>query len=180
MHELGAADGQEPITHALHQHLVELLNHPDKLNLYEVHEVGDSKQLHLRIRVTCGDVKRIADVLVGPGRQVSVVRSEFLPEESLRASAGPVRLRVANRQYMVGGRMECHMNFGFINHLELSKPEKGKLVKLSGGFSEAVMEWDLILGFEFIAGTNSGIQPAQCSMTLYEGDRLSWLSSSAT
>ena len=39
------------------------------------------------------------------------------------------------------------------------------------------MDWDMIVGYDFMMETDSGVLPAQASMTLYQDDQLSWLSS---
>ena len=38
------------------------------------------------------------------------------------------------------------------------------------------MDWDMIVGEDFIMETDSGVFPTQTSMTLYDDDQLSWLS----
>ena len=39
------------------------------------------------------------------------------------------------------------------------------------------MDWDMIVGYDFMMETDSGVLPAQASMTRYQDDQLSWLSS---
>ena len=39
------------------------------------------------------------------------------------------------------------------------------------------MDWDMIVGYDFMMETESGVFPAQASMTLYQDDQLLWLSS---
>ena len=39
------------------------------------------------------------------------------------------------------------------------------------------MDWDMIVGYDFMMETDSGVLPAQASMTLYQDNQLSWLSS---
>ena len=36
---------------------------------------------------------------------------------------------------------------------------------------------DMIVGYDFMIETDSGVLPAQASMTLYQDDQLTWLSS---
>ena len=101
--QLDAADGQpEPIVHDLHQSLVELLGRPEILSLHAVRRVGRERQLHLKVRALCGEVAKVFDVLVDRGAQVSLVKAGLLPPECLTDSRIPVRLKVANGQYMVG------------------------------------------------------------------------------
>ena len=42
------------------------------------------------------------------------------------------------------------------------------------------MDWDMIVGYDFMMETDSGVLPAQASMTLYQDDQLSWLSTPST
>ena len=106
--QLDAADGQpEPIVHDLHQSLVELLERPEILSLHAVRRVGRERQLHLKVRALCGEVEKVFDVLVDTGAQVSLVKAGLLPPECLTDSRKPVRLKVANGQYMVGGTKEA-------------------------------------------------------------------------
>ena len=100
--QLDAADGQpEPIVHDLHQSLVELLKRPEIRSLHAVRRVGRERQLHLKVRALCGEVEKVFDVLVDTGAQVSLVKAGLLPPECLTDSRKPVRLKVANGQYMV-------------------------------------------------------------------------------
>ena len=176
--QLDAADGQpEPIVHDLHQSLIELLKRPEILSLHAVRHVGRERQLHLKVRALCGEVEKVFDVLVDTGAQVSLVKAGPLPAECLTDSRKPVRLKVANGQYMVGGTKEVVIGLQFMNHRELSRPDLGKEILLQGRFYEAEMDWDMILGYDFMMETDSGVLPAQPSMTLYQDDQLSWLSS---
>ena len=78
---------------------------------------------------------------------------------------------------MVGGTKEAAIGLQFVNHRELSRPDLGKQILLQGRFYEAEMEWDMIVGYDFMMETDSGVLPAQASMTLYQDDQLLWLSS---
>ena len=100
--QLDAADGQpEPIVHDLHQLLIERLERLEILSLHAVRLVGRERQLHLKVRSPCGEVEKVFDVLVDTGAQVSLVKAGLLPPECLTDSRRPVRLKVANGQYMV-------------------------------------------------------------------------------
>ena len=174
--QLDAAHGKtELIVHDLHQSLVELLERPEILTLHAVRRVGRERQLHLKVRALCGEVEKVFDVLVDTGAQVSLVKAGLLPPECLNDSRRPVRLKVANGQYMVGGRKEAAIGLQFVNHRELSRPDLGKEILLQGRFYEAQMDWDMIVGYDFMMETDSGVLPAQASMTLYQDDQLSWL-----
>ena len=116
-------------------------------------------------------------MLVDTGAQVSLVKAGLLPLECLTDSRRPVRLKVANGQYMVGGTRDAAIGLQFVNHLELSRPDLGKEILLQGRFYQAQMDWDMIVGYDFMMETDSGVLPAQASMTLYQDDQLSWLSS---
>ena len=176
--QLDAADGQpEPIVHDLHQLLIELLERPEILSLHAVRRVGRERQLHLKVRALCGEVEKVFDVLVDTGAQVSLVKAGLLPPECLTDSRRSVRLRVANGQYMVGGTREAAIGLQFVNHHELSRPDLGKEILLQGRFYEAQMDWDMIVRYDFMMETDSGVLPAQASMSLYQDDQLLWLSS---
>ena len=176
--QLDAADGQpEPIVHDLHQSLIELLERPEILSMHAVRRVGRERQLHLKVRALCGEVEKVFDVLVDTGAQVSLVKAGLLPPECLTNSRKPVRLKVAKGQYMVGGTREGAIGLQFVNHRELSRPDLGKEILLQGRFYEAEMDWDMIVGYDFMMETDSSVLLAQAFMTLYQDDQLSWLSS---
>ena len=171
--QLDGADGQpEPIVHDLHQLLIELLERPEILSLHAVRRVGPEQQLHLKVRALCGEVEKVFDVLVDTGAQVSLVKACLLPPECLTDSRRPVRLKVANGQYMVRGTREAAIGLQFVNHRELSRPDLGKEILLQGCFYETQMDWDMIVGYDFMMETDSGVLPAQASMTLYQDDQL--------
>ena len=66
--------------------------------------------------------------------QVSLERTGLFPASYIKTSPRPVRLKVANGQYMGGGRTEVHLEMEFLNHEKLSRPDKGKRVTLGGTF----------------------------------------------
>ena len=176
--QLEAADGPiEPITHDLHQSLIELLERPEIMILHAVRRVDWERQLHLKVRALCGEVDKVLDVLVDTRPQVSLVKAGLLPPECLTTSRRPVRLKKANVLYMMGGMKEAAIALQFVNNRELSRPDLGKEIILKGNFYEAQMDWDMIVGYDFIMETDSGVLPAQASMTLYQDDQPSWLSS---
>ena len=78
---------------------------------------------------------------------------------------------------MVGGMKEAEVALQFVNHRELSRPELGKEILLKGKSYKARMDWDMIVGYNFMIETDSGVLPAQASMTLHQDDQLSLLSS---
>ena len=122
-------------------------------------------------------MERVFNVLVDTGAQVSLVKAGLLPPECLTTGRKPVKLKVANGQYMVGGTKEADSALQLLNHRDLSSPDFGKESLLKGRFYEAQMDWDMIVGYEFIVETDFGVLPDQASMTLYQHDRLSWVSS---
>ena len=139
--QLDAADGLlQPITHDMHQSLIDLLERPDILSLHAVRRVGRKRQLHLKIRSLCGEVEGVLNVLVDTGAQVSLVKAGLLPQECLTASRRPVRLKSANGQYMDGGTKEAEIALQFLNHRELSRPDLGKEILLKRKFYEAQMD----------------------------------------
>ena len=173
--QLDAAAGlPEPIIHDLHQSLIELLERPEILSLHAVRHVGRERQLHLKVRALCGEVEKVFDVLVDTGAQVSLVKAGPLRPDCLTDSRRPVRLKVANGQYMVGGTRQAAIRLQFVNHRELSRPDLGMEILLQGRFYEAQSDWGMIVGYDFMMETDSGILLAQASMTLYQDDQLSW------
>ena len=172
-----AADGLlEPITHDLLQSLNELLERPEILSLHTVRPVCRERQRQLKIRALCGEVERVFNLLVDTGAQVSLVKAGLLPPECLTASRRPIRLKVANGQYMVEGTKEAEIALQFVKHRRLSCPDLGKEILHKGTFYEAQMEWDMIFRYAFMMETDSGVLLAQASMTLYQDNHLSWLS----
>ena len=165
--QLDAADGlSEPFTHDLHQLLIELLERPEILRLHGVQRVGRERQLHLKIRASCGEVERVFSLLVDIGAEVGLVKAGLLPPEYLTTSRRPVRLKVANGQYMVGGTKKAEIALQFVNHCELGLPDLGKEILLMRQFYEAQMDWDMIVGYNVMMETDSCVVPAQASMTL--------------
>ena len=108
--------------------------------------------------------------------KVSLVRTGLLSASCIKTSPDPVRLKVANGQYMGGGSTEVHLEMEFLNHEELSRPDKGKSATLVGTFYEAEWDWHVIIRYDFMAATDTGVQPAQSSIPLCKDDCLSWLS----
>ena len=101
-------DGQDqPKIYTIRDHTLKVLMHPDVLELHAVRVVhtpqGDERQLHLKVRVRCGQEELVVDVLVDTGAQVSLVRRGLFKEESLQPSRRPVRRKLANGEIMGGG-----------------------------------------------------------------------------
>ena len=67
---------------------------------------------------------------------------------------------------MVGGTKEAGIALLFLNHREMSCPDLGKEIPLKGRFYEAQMDWDMIVGYNFMMEKDRGVLPAQASMTL--------------
>ena len=173
-----AADGlSEPITDDLQQSLMELLERPEILRLHAVRRAGREWQLHLQIRALCGEVEWVFNLLVDTDAQVSLVKIGLFPLECLTTGHRPLRLKVANGQYMEGGTRKAQIALQFVNHPELSRPDLGKKILLKGKFYEAQMDWRIIDGYEFMMETDYGVLPAQSFRTLYQDDPLSLLSS---
>ena len=131
-----------------------------------MHRDGRERQLHLKIGALCREVAWVFNVLIDGGAQVSLVEVGLLPPESLTAIQRPVRLKVANCQYMVGGMKEADIALQFMNHHELRRLTLGKRILLKRKFYEAQMKWDMIVGYKFMMETDSGVLPGQASMTL--------------
>ena len=174
--QLDAADGvSEPITHDLRQSLVELLERPEILSSHAVRRAGRKRQLHLKIQAICGEVERVFNVLGDTGAPVRLVKVGALLSECVTTCRRPIKLKVASGQYMVGGTKEPQIALHSLNHRQLSRQDIGKQIRLKGKFYEAKMDWDMIVGYDLIMVTDSGVLPAQVSISLYQDDQLSWL-----
>ena len=138
--------------------------------------VGRGRQLHLKIRALCGEVERVFNVLVDTAAEVSLVKASLLPPEYLTASRRPVRLKVGNGQYIAGGTKEAEIALQFVNNRVLSRPDLAKVILFNGRFYEAQMDWDMIVGYDFMMETDFGVLPAQAFMTLHQDDPLLLLS----
>ena len=115
-------------------------------------------------------------MLVDSGAQVSLVRNGLFRASGVKRSPNPARLEVTKGQYMGGGRTKVHLEMEFLNHEGLSRPDKGQRVSVSGTFSEADIDWKILIGYYFMAPTDIGVHPAQSSISLYKDNCLSWLS----
>ena len=133
----------QPKIYTIRDHTLEVLMHPDVLELHAVRVVhilqGDERQLHLKVRVRCGQEELVVDVLVDTGAQVSLVRRGLFKEESLQPSRRPVRLKVANREIMGGGTHEAIISMEFWQHERLNRPDLAKRSTLSGNFSPRIL-----------------------------------------
>ena len=124
-------DGQDqPRIYTIRDNTLEVLMHPDVLELHAVRVVhtphGDERQLHLKVRVRCGQEELVVDVLVDTGAQVSLVWRELFKEESLQPSRRPVRLKVANSEILGGGTHEATISMEFWEHERLNRPDLAK------------------------------------------------------
>ena len=96
-------DGQDqPKIYTIRDHTLEVLMHPDVLELHAVTVVhtppGDERQLHLKVRVRCGREEKVVDVWFDTGAQVILVRRGLFKEELLQPSRRPVRLKGRQRR----------------------------------------------------------------------------------
>ena len=57
---------------------------------------------------------------------------------------------------MGGGRTEVHLEMEFLNHEELSRPDKGKRITCGGTFYEADMDLDVIISYDVMGSTDTG------------------------
>ena len=149
-------DGQDqPRIYTIRDHTLEVLMHPDVLELHAVRVIhtpqGDERQLHLKVRVRCGQEELVVVVLVDTGAQVSLVRRGLFKEESLQPSCRPVRLKVANGEIMGGGTHEATVSMQFRGHERLNRPDLAKRSTLFGNFYVAdITDWDMIMGYDFM------------------------------
>ena len=130
-------DGQDKRKiYTIRDHTLEVLMHLDVLELHALRLVhtshGDERQLHLKVRVRCGQEELVVEVLVDTGAQVRLVRRGLFKEESLQPSRRPVRLKVANGEIMGGGTREATISMEFWEHERLNRPDLAKRSTLSG------------------------------------------------
>ena len=175
-------DGQDqPKIYTIRDPTLEVLMHPDVLELHAVRVVhtphGDERQLHLKVRVRCGQEELVVDVLVDTGAQVSLVQRGLFKEESLQPSRRPVRLKVANREIMGGGTHEATISMEFSEHERLNRPDLAKRSTLSGNFYVAdITDWDMIMGYDFMVGNAIGALPRRATLVREDDESLTWLS----
>ena len=175
-------NGQDqPKIYTIRDHTLEVLMHPDVLELHAVRVVhtphGDERQLHLKARVRCGQEELVVDVLVDTGAQVSLVRRGLFKEESLQPSRRPVRLKVANGEIMGGGTHEATISMEFWEHERLNRPDLAKRSTLSGNFYVAdITDRDMIVGYDFMVGNAIGALPHRATLVREDDECLTWLS----
>ena len=175
-------DGQDqPRIYTIRDHTLEVLMHPDVLELHAVRVVhtpqGNERQLHLKVHVRCGQEELVVDVLVDTGAQVSLVRRGLFKEESLQPSRRPVRLKVANGEIMGGGTHEATISMEFWEHERLNRPDLVKRSTLSGNFYVAdITDWDMIMGYDFMVGNAIGALPHRATLVREDNECLTWLS----
>ena len=163
--EPASVDGHDqPKIYTIRDHTLEVLVHPDVLELHAVRVVhtlhGDERQLHLKVRVRCGQEELVVDVLVDTGAQVSPVQRGLFKEESLQPSRRPVRLKVANGAIMGCGTHEATISMEFWEHERLNRPDLAKRSTLSGNFYVAdITDWDMIMGYDFMVANTIGALP---------------------
>ena len=175
-------DGQDqPKIYTIRDHTLEVLMPPDVLELHAARVVhtphGDERQLHLKVRVRCGQEELVVDVLVDTGAQVSLVRRGLFKEESLQPSRTPVRLKVANGEIMGGGTHEATISMEFWEHERLKCPDLAKRSTLSGNFYVAdITDWDMIMGYDFMVANAIGALPHRATLVREDDECLIWLS----
>ena len=175
-------DGQDqPKIYTIRDHNLEVLMHADVLELNAVRVLhtpqGDERQLHLKVRVRCGQEDLVLDVLVDTGAQVSLVRRGLFNEESLQPSRRPVRLKVANGEIMGGGTHEATISMEFWEHERLNRPDLAKRSTLPGNFYVAVItDWDKIMGYDFMVRNAIGALPHRATLVREDDECLTWLS----
>ena len=179
--ESPVAGQDQPKIYTIRDHTLEVLMHQDVLELHAVRVVhtpqGDERQLHLKVRVRCGQEEFVVDVLVDTGAQVSLVWRGLFREESLQPSYRPVRPKVANGEIMGGGTHEATISMEFWGHERLNRPDLGKRSTLSWNFYVAdVTDWDMIMGYDFMVENAIGARPHRATLVWEDNDCLTWLS----
>ena len=175
-------DGQDqPKIYTIRDHTLEVLMHQDVLELHAVRVVhtphGGERQLHLKVRVRCGQEELVVDVLVDTGAQVSQVRRGLFKEESLQPSRRPVRLKVANGEIMGGGTHEATISMEFWEHERLNRPNLAKRSTPSGNFYVAdITDPDMIMGYDFMVGNAIGALPHLATLVREDDECLTPLS----
>ena len=175
-------DGQgQPKIYTIRDHTLEVLMHPDVLDVRAVRVVhtphGDKRQLHLKVRVRCGQEELVVDVLVDTGAKVSLVRRGLFKEESLQPSCRPVRLKVANGEIMGGGTHEATISMEFWEHERLNRPDLAKKSTLSGNFYVAnITDLDIIMAYDFMVANAIGALPHGATLVREDDECLTWLS----
>ena len=175
-------DGQDQLKiYTIRDHTLEVLMRPDVLELHAVRVVhtphGDERQLHLKVRVRCGQEELVVDVLVNTGAQVSLVRTGLFKEEFLQPSRRPVRLKVANGEIMGGGTHEATISMEFWEHERLNRPVLVKRSPLSGNFYVAdITDEDMIMGYDFMVANAIGALPHRATLVREDDECLTWLS----
>ena len=107
--------------------------------------------------------ERVVSVLVDTGSEISLVRPGLLLEEDLRQAAEPIRLVTVSGRALEGGRRVADLT------LEL-RPLRGTDVKRVGGvFYEAAIEWDLIVGYDFLIKNKMGLLPHKKGLVIEKG-----------
>ena len=171
----------QPRIYTIRDHTLEVLMHPDVLEWHAVRVVhtpqGDERQLHLKVRVRCGQEELVVDVLVDTGAQVSLVRRGLFKEESLQPSRRPVRLKVANGEILGGGTHDATISMEFWEHERLNRPDLAKRSTLSGNFYVTdITDSDMIMGYDLIVGNTIGAHPHRATLVREDNECLTWLS----
>ena len=175
-------DGQDqPRIYTIRDHTLEVLMHPDVLELHAVRVVhtpqGDERQSHLKVRVRCGQEELVVNALVDTGAQVSLVRRGLFKEESLQPSRRPVRLKVANGEIMGGGTHEATIRIEFWEGERLNRPDWARRSTLCGNFYVAdITDWDMIMGYDFMVGNAIGALRHRATLVREDDECLTWLS----
>ena len=139
-----------------------------------IRQVGKHRQLHLSVSgVSSAGEERVFEILVDTGDQVSLVCRGLLSSQSLRRSAAPVTLRVANGEIMEGGLHEAQISLEFIRLEQLSRPNLGQNHQIKGLFYEAdQLEWDMIMDFDFRDMTHARVLPHRHTLLVEDAEQL--------
>ena len=134
---------------------------PEILELHVIRQGGKHRQLHLGVcGVSSAGEGRIFEILVNSAAQVSLMHRGLLTSQSLRRSAAPVTLRVANGEMMEGRLNEAEISLEFVSHEQLSSPDLGRKHQIEGFLYEGdLREWDMITRLDFLTSPTPGSFP---------------------
>ena len=165
----------QPGQYCLPSRITEILINRAILELHAICQVRKHRQLHPRVRgVSSAGERRIFEVLVDTGAQVSLVHRGLLSSRALRCSAAPVTLKVVNGEIIEGGLDEAGISPEFVCQEQLLRPDLGHKHQIKEWFYKADLpEWDMIMGLDFLDIAHARVLPHRRTLLFEEADKLS-------